>query len=139
MGDDQHRAGIFAQVLFEPRRRLGVEMVGRLVEQQQVGLAQQQLAERDAALLAARKLGHVGIARRAAERVHRHLDLLLEVPEVLAVDLVLELGRLVGRLVGIVHHQLVVAVEDRRLLGDALHDVARTRSCVGSSCGSCGR
>ena len=44
MGDDQDRAGIVAQVTFEPGHRLGVEMVGRFVQQQQVGLVKQQLA-----------------------------------------------------------------------------------------------
>src|SRR5262249_5886920 len=34
VGDDQNRAGIIAQVTFEPADRLGVEMVGGLVEQQ---------------------------------------------------------------------------------------------------------
>ena len=80
VGDDHHRARIGAQMLFQPRRRLGVEMVGRLVEQQQIGLAQKQLAERDAAALAARQLGDVGFLGRAAQRLHRHLDLLLQVP-----------------------------------------------------------
>ena len=124
MGDDQHGAGEQLQMLLEPGHRLRVEMVGRLVEEEEVGLLQQQLAERHAALLAAGKVVHVGIARRAAERVHRHLDLRFEVPEVLGVDLVLQLRRLLRRLVGIVHHQLVVAVEHRLLGGDAVHDVA---------------
>ena len=127
VGDDHHGAGILAQVLFQPRRRLGVEMVGRLVEQQQVGLAQQQLAERHAAALAARQLGHLGVLRRAAQRLHRHLDLLFEVPQVEAIHVVLQLGRLVGGLVGIVHHQFVVTLDDRSLFGDALHDVLEHR------------
>ncbi len=38
VGDDQDRARIVAQMAFEPGHRLGVEMVGRLVEQQQLGL-----------------------------------------------------------------------------------------------------
>ena len=124
VGDDQHRPRELAEVLLEPGHRLGVEVVGGLVEEDEVGRREKELAERDAALLAARELAHVGIAGRAAERVHRHLDLRFEVPEVLAVDLVLELGALLRRLVGVVHHQFVVAVEDRLLLGDALHDVA---------------
>ena len=53
VGDDQDRAGIVAQMAFEPVDGLGVEMVGRLVEQQQFRLLQQQFAQRDAALLAA--------------------------------------------------------------------------------------
>jgi len=53
VGDDQDRAGIVAQMAFQPGHRFGVEMVGRFVQQQQFGLVEQQLAERDAAPLAA--------------------------------------------------------------------------------------
>ena len=98
-------------------------MVGRLVEQQEVGLLQQQPAERHAAALAARERFHVGIVRRAAQRVHRERDLGIEIPEILAVDLVLQLRHLVGGLVRVVGGDLVVAVEQRLLGGDALHDV----------------
>jgi hypothetical protein len=42
----------------------------------------------------------------------------------LRVDLVLELRHLVGGLVGIVHGELVVAIELGLLLGHAFHDVA---------------
>ena len=83
MGHDQDRAGIVAQMAFQPRHRLGVEMVGRLVQQQQFRLVEQQLAQRDAAALAARQLGHVGIVGRAAQRVHRLVDLAVEIPEAL--------------------------------------------------------
>ena len=88
------------------------------------GFGKQQLAERDAALLAAGQLLHVGVARRAAQRIHGLLDLRVEVPQALRVDLVLKLRHLVGGLVGIVHGKLVIAVELRLLLGHALHDVA---------------
>ena len=124
MGDDEDRTRISAQVAFEPIDGLGVEMVGRLVEQQQVGLLEQEAAKCDAAFLTARKLGHVGIVRRAAQRVHRLLDLALEIPQALGLDLVLEPGHLVGGVVGIVHGELVVAVEDRLLLFHAEHRVA---------------
>ena len=53
-------AGIFLQIVFQPRHAFGVEMVGRLVEQQDVRLFEQQLAERDAALLTARQVGDGG-------------------------------------------------------------------------------
>ena len=124
MGDDEDRAGIGAQVAFEPVDGLGVEMVGRLVEQQKIGLLEKQAAERDAAPLAAGELRHVGIVRRAAKRVHRLLDLALEIPQALGLDLVLETRHLVGGLVGIVHGELVVAVEDRLLFLHAEHRVA---------------
>ena len=65
-----------------------------------------------------------GVVGRAAERFHRDVDLAVEVPEVRGVDLVLELGHLVRGLVGVVHGEFVVAVEDGALGGDAFHDVA---------------
>ena len=56
MGDDDHRAGILPQGLLQPLHRLGVEVVGGLVQQQQVGLFQQGHAQGHAAPLAAGKL-----------------------------------------------------------------------------------
>ena len=53
VGDGDDGAVVLLQVLLEPEHALGVEVVGGLVEQQQVGLLQQQLGERDAALLTA--------------------------------------------------------------------------------------
>ena len=49
------------QIFFQPVAGFEIEMVGGLVEQQQVGLLQQQLGERDAHLPAAGKF--VGLAR----------------------------------------------------------------------------
>ena len=80
MGDDQDGAGIGAQMAFQPVHRLGVEMVRWFVEQQQFRLLQQQAAKRHAAAFAAGKLGHVGVVRRAAQRLHRLIDLAVEIP-----------------------------------------------------------
>ena len=44
MGHDQDRAGIVAQVAFQPVHALGVEMVGRLVQQQKLRLVEEQPA-----------------------------------------------------------------------------------------------
>ena len=123
VGDDQDGAGIVAQMAFQPIDGLGVEMVRGLVEQQQLGLLEQQPAERDAAALAAGELGHVGVVRRTAQRVHRLVDLGVEIPQPLGLDLVLQLGHLVRGLVRVVHGEFVVAIEDRLLRRDALHHV----------------
>ena len=56
VGDEDDVAGIVDEMLFEPLHAFGVEMVGRLVEQQDVGLFEQQPGQRDAALLAAREI-----------------------------------------------------------------------------------
>ncbi|MGY3651612.1 hypothetical protein ACVWW2_006903 [Bradyrhizobium sp. LM4.3] len=129
MGDDQDRAGIVAQMPFQPRHGFCVEMVGRFVEQQEFGLVEQQLAQRDAAALAAGEFRDLGIVGRAAQRVHGLVDLAVEIPEALSLDLVLQLGHLVRGLLGIIHRQLIVAIEDGLLLGDAQHDVLAHAEC----------
>ena len=53
VGDRDDGARVVPEELLQPVDRLGVEVVGRLVEQQQVGAAQQQPAQGDAAPLAA--------------------------------------------------------------------------------------
>ena len=83
MGHHHHGAGVIVQRVFQPGDAFGVQMVGRLVQQQQVGLFQQQLAQRDPALLAARQFRHRRIRRRAAQRVQRDVHLAVELPAVL--------------------------------------------------------
>ena len=53
MGDDQDRAGIGAQMAFQPCHGFRIEMVGRLIKQQQIGLRQQELAQCHTAALTA--------------------------------------------------------------------------------------
>ena len=53
VGDDQHRAAAGREVVREPVDALDVEVVGRLVEQQQLGVAEQGLGEVDPSSLAA--------------------------------------------------------------------------------------
>ena len=71
-GDD--RAGVVLQEALEPCDRLGVEVVGRFIEQQQVRRSQQQPAQRHAPALAAGERRDIRIRRRKAKRVHRQLD-----------------------------------------------------------------
>ena len=52
--DQNHASRILLEIPLEPSDRLGVEVVGRLVQQQQVRLFEQQPTKRDATLLAAR-------------------------------------------------------------------------------------
>jgi hypothetical protein len=46
MGDDQDRPRISAQVTLKPVDRFRVEVVGRFIEEQELGLFEQQLAKR---------------------------------------------------------------------------------------------
>ncbi|CAB4869529.1 unannotated protein [freshwater metagenome] len=124
MGDRDDGARVLGEMALKPADRLGVEVVRRLVEQQQVRSAQQQTAERNAAALAAGELGDVRVGRRQAQRVHRVLELRVETPRVRGIDLRLEVGKLVGGLVGVVRGELVEAVKQRLRLSDAVLDVA---------------
>ena len=130
VGDRDDGARVLLQEAFEPVDRLGVEVVGRLVEQQQVGVAEEQPGERHAALLAAGDLRDVGVVGRAAQGVHRDVDVALEVPGIGGGDLVLEGGLLladgvvVGVGVGPVGHDRVVLIDQGLDLGDPVEDVA---------------
>ncbi len=144
MGHGDDRARVLLEMAFEPRHRLGVEMVGRLVEQQQVGLLQQQPAERDAALLAARKRLDLRVAGRAAQRVHRDLERAVEFPALHGVDPVLQLALLFEQRVHLVVAQRLrrsarrpprSAAADRGSRR-ALPRRCRARPCSRSSCGS---
>ena len=118
VGDGHDGARILREEAFEPLDRLGIEMVGGLVEEQQVGMLQEQPGERDPALLAARERRDVGVVGRTPKRVHRDVDVPFQVPRVGRVDLVLEGGllgtdRLVVRVrIGPLGHDRVVRVDE---------------------------
>jgi hypothetical protein len=63
-------------------------------------------------------------ASSGGQRVHRLFDLAVEVPQALRLDLVLQPRHFVGGLIGIVHRQFVVAIENVLFGGDAEHDIA---------------
>ena len=137
MRDGDDGAGVLGEVLLEPGDRLGVEVVRRLVEEEEVGLLEEDAAERDAPALAARDLRDVGVGGRAAEGVHRRLEGPVEVPAVRRLDGVLDpavlghdlLHLVVGEALAHLLAQLVEAREelldrrDGRL--DVLEDVLR--------------
>jgi hypothetical protein len=92
--DRDDRAGVGLEVLLEPQHGFRVEVVRRLVEEQQVRLLQQQLAQGHAAALTAGEHRDLGIRRRAAQSVHRLFELGVEIPRVGGVDGFLELAHL---------------------------------------------
>ncbi len=72
VGDDQHRVGVFDQVVFQPECAFEIEVVGRLVQQQIVGLREEDGGEGHAHPPAAREggAGHElfgGIKTKAAQ------------------------------------------------------------------------
>ncbi len=129
MRDGHHRSGVLLQVLFEPLDALGIEVVRGLVQQQQVRLLQQQPAQGDPAPLATGQHSDVRIGSRAAQGIHGLLELGIEVPGVLVVDLLLQRPHLghqcVEVRIGIGHERgdLVVPVDESLRGGDAFFDV----------------
>ena len=102
--DQDEGVGIVLQIVFQPVARFEIEVVGGLVEQQQIGLVKQQLGEGDAHLPAAGKLlgGAVHILARKAEAVKHGAGLRFQRVAVARVELGL---------------QAVVAVGDFSVLG----------------------
>ena len=130
MGDRDDRAAVLVEEALQPFDRFRVEMVRGLVEEQQVRVLEQEPREGDPALLAAREGRDIGVVGRTAQRVHRDLDVPLDIPGVGGVDPVLQrrlLGAdrvVVGVRIGPFGHHGVVLVEERLHAGDAVHDVA---------------
>jgi hypothetical protein len=98
VGNRNDGAGVFLQVVLEPGHALGVEVVGGLVQQKEIGTLKQDLAQGHAATLATGQLGHVGVARRQAQGVHRDFECAVEIPTFGCLDGVLKLGLLFQKL-----------------------------------------
>ena len=94
MGHSDDRAPVLLKVPLEPGDRAGVEVVGRLVEEQDVRFHEQQPGQGDAAPFAAREHRDGRFRRRAAQGLHGDLEVAVEVPGVVLVDLLLEPGLL---------------------------------------------
>ena len=58
VADDKYCVLELAQVLFQPLNRVEVEVVGRLVKQQVVGVAEERLCQHHAYFLFTRELAH---------------------------------------------------------------------------------
>ena len=136
MGHREDGAGVALEVVLEPLHRLGVQVVGGLVEQQQVGLLQQELAQCDATPLSTGEVVDECLRRRAAQGVHRLVELGVDVPRADGVEVVLQLAGLgaQGVVVGVgLGHLGVGGLQARHLgldLGHRLLDVLEHRGAL---------
>ena len=87
-----HRTLILLQMLFQPIDRLGVEVVGRFVQQQYVGLLQQQPTQRHATAFAARQHLHRLVGIGTTQGVHRTFQHVVQLPAARMVDLLVQLA-----------------------------------------------
>src|SRR5690606_21120413 len=93
VGDEQHAALERAHAVLQPADGREVEVIGRLVEQQQLRIRHQRPREADAPLPAARQLGQA-LFRRQLQLGEDALDLLLEAPAAFGLDAALEVLQL---------------------------------------------
>jgi hypothetical protein len=94
VGDEDDGAGVALEEALQPADRVGVEVVGRFVEEQQVRLRGECAADGDAAFFTAGERAGFGFERRGAECVGERLDAGVEVPAVGVVDQVEQVGEL---------------------------------------------
>ena len=135
-GGERRRVAL-CKLLLQPQNALGVEVVGRLVEQKQIRLLQQQLAQGDPTSLTTGQVVHQHLRRRAPQGVHRLVETAVEVPRVGMVQVGLQVAHLaeqlvvVGVRVGELLGNRVVAVQLALDLADGLLDVLEHRAPLG--------
>ena len=79
VGDGHYGAAEAFEEHLQPLDRFGVQVVGRLVQQQHVGLGQQQAAQRHAAFFTTRQQADLGVPGRQTQRIGGDFQLVLGV------------------------------------------------------------
>ena len=126
MRHGQHRTGIPMEELLKPQDGLGIQVVGRLVEQQQVGRFKQQATQSHTATLATAEHVHRDVGVRTLQGVHGLAELRIQIPAVCGVDGILQLTHLSHKRIEIgvgVAHLLAYGVEPC----DLCQDVAKRK------------
>ena len=91
--DEDHRVRIGTEILLEPVACFEIEVIRRLVEEQQVGAAEQQLGQRDAHLPSAgeRLARTIGVVRTEAEAAQDRSDAEVHVVAIRQAEAILQL------------------------------------------------
>ncbi len=78
--DEQERARVLREVGFKPRHGINIEMIGRLIEDQQIRAHDERMGQGDAFALTAGERRHLGSGVIDAELGQHHLGVRLQVP-----------------------------------------------------------
>ena len=106
-------------------------MVRGLVEQQQVGAAEEKTAQRHATAFTTRQFRDIGVVCRTAQRIHGDFDVAVEAPCVGGGDLVFEVGLegadlfIIGIGVSPHRHDLFVPSQEIANRSNAVHHVSK--------------
>ena len=99
MGDGDDCAFIVVEEAFEPGHGFGIQVVGRFIQQQHVGLFQQQAAQGDPATFTPGEVFDLGIPGRQTQGIGRALQLVFHIVAVVGLDDGFQLALLLGQLV----------------------------------------
>ena len=130
--DEEAGAGIAAQEILQPLDALRIEVVRRLVEDEQFRLRDERAAECDAALFPAAQRTDDAIRRGRVEILQEALQPRVEVPSVVPLDLIEQIRaamRVAGRVLvfGDDVENVLRAAEDVRLHGRVQIEIERLR------------
>jgi len=115
--NEQHGALEILQRFFEPGNCTDVQVVGRFVEQQQIGFGNQSLSQQDATTPAAGQFGE-GLVGWQLQTAQRAVDQLLQTPAVTGFEVVLDVHQFVQ--VGVGDDVLAQVVILREQLADTV-------------------
>jgi hypothetical protein len=118
VGDEHQRAAETAQLFFQPGDGENIEVVGGLVQQQDVRVAHQRLGQGDTPAPAARQLAH-GCLRGQLQLADHGLDPLLQGPSIDALQLLLYPRQLIEVGVRSLLDQLVIPCQQLSRLSQA--------------------
>ena len=90
MSNGKNGTRVLREVQLEPQDRLGIEVVGRFVEKEQIWFLKQQLAQSNSSALSTGKVSYRGVTGRASKGVHGLFQLAVEIPSVKVIDLLLQ-------------------------------------------------
>lgn len=94
MGHGDHGAGVVLERALQPGHRLGVQVVGGLIEEEEVRRGEEQPAQRHPAPLPNRKSRHIGVSGWQAQGIYGDLERPLQLLGAGGVDHLLQVGLL---------------------------------------------
>ena len=132
MGDEQHGPIETGQRLFQPGNRADIQMVGGLVEQQQIRLGHQCLGQQHAAAPPTGELGQ-GAVSRQLQATQGAVDQLLQAPAILRLERLLYMHELleIGLVLDVLA-QVMVFGEQLADAGQAFGDHIEYRAVIRS-------
>ena len=74
VGDEETSPSVRHQIVLQPIDSLGIQVIGRLVKNEQFRLSHQRLCHGDATFLTAREIAHQAIFRRQVEHLKKSLN-----------------------------------------------------------------